>query len=434
MQLLDRLRHIIALDSPLRVFYHKIRAIIAALVYAFPAKDMIVVAVTGTDGKTTTCNMIHAILSEAGHKVGLISTVSMAIGDEKWMNATKMTSMDPFLMNKYLSHMKKAGCDYVVLETSTHAIFYNRIWGVDIDVAVLTHIASDHLDLHRTLENYKNTKKRLFEMLYRTGRKTTVPKVAVLNRDDMYFEEFDEVRADKKFVYGIGHKAQIYGRGIKTSPFSTEFTVNIANQEAKITLPVPGDFNAYNALAAIAVGLSQNASLEECKSALEKFPAVPGRMENIREGQPFTVIVDYAHTVDALEKVLSTVRPVVKGKLFIAFGATGDRDKTKRPVMGQIADKYADFIILTDDDPYTENRMQIIDEVTKGIKRKQTENFWIIPEREEAIKTAIFLAEKDDMVLITGKGAEQVLVTNQGKIPWDDREIVRKWLRKRYES
>ncbi len=435
MKLLDRFRHMVTLDSPLRVFYHKARSIIASLIYFFPAKGMIVIGVTGTDGKTTTCNMIHAVLTRAGHTVGLISTVMLAIGEKKWINETKMTSMDPFLMNKYLSTMKKAGCDYVVLEVSSHALFYQRIWGVDIDVAAITHITSDHLDLHKTVSNYKNTKKRLFELLYHTERKIQVPKVAILNRDDTYFEEFEEIGADKRFSYGIKNNAQVFAKDIHAASNALTFTVELADESAKFHLPVAGKFNVYNALAAIAVGLSQHVTLEQCRATFETFTPVPGRMEQIKENQPFGVIVDYAHTLDALDQVLSSLRPTVKGKLYHIFGATGDRDKTKRPHMGNLSDRYADTIILTDDDPYTENRYAIIHEVREGIKN-HTENkdLWIVADREQAIRMAIFLAEKDDLVLITGKGAEQVLVTNQGKIPWDDREIVKKYLRERFEE
>ena len=434
MNLLDRLKNWIPLDSYLRILYHKVRAMLAAVCYGFPANRMIVIGVTGTDGKTTTCAMITAILKQASYKVGLISTVLCSIGDDTWMNESKMTSLDPFTMNSYLSKMKKAGCHYAVIEISSHAILYNRIWGVNVDVAVMTHISSDHLDLHRTLQNYIQTKKKLFTSLNYFTRKPQVPKVIILNNDDQYIQEFEETIADKKYFYGIHVSSQVYGMNVVCNTQQTSFTVRLANVTENITIPLPGAFNVYNALAAITVALSQNISLSVMKEALSHFSGVPGRMEAIDEGQPFSVIVDYAHTEDALKKVLSTIRPTVSGKLILVFGATGDRDRTKRPKMGEIAHRYAHQIILTDDDPYTENNMSIIQEVTKGIHRQESHDFWTIPNRRQAIKTAITIAEKGDMVLITGKGAEQVQVLQTGKIPWDDRMIARQYLRERFPS
>jgi UDP-N-acetylmuramoyl-L-alanyl-D-glutamate--2,6-diaminopimelate ligase len=431
MNLLHRLKNWIPLDNYLRILYHKAKAMLAAVCYGFPANRMIVIGVTGTDGKTTTCAMITAILKQAGYKVGLISTVLCSIGDETWMNETKMTSLDPFIMNSYLSKMKKAGCRYAVIEVSSHAILYHRIWGVNVDVAVMTHISSDHLDLHRTVQNYIQTKKRLFTSLNYFTRKPQIPKVIVLNNDDRYIQEFEEIIADKKYFYGIHIPSQVYGMNIMCNTTQTTFTVRLANATETITMPLSGAFNVYNALAAITVGLSQNISLSVMVEALNHFSGVPGRMERIDEGQPFSVLVDYAHTEDALQKVLSTIRPTVSGRLILVFGATGDRDRSKRPKMGEIAHRYAHLIILTDDDPYTENNMRIIEEVSKGIHRQESQDFWIIPDRRQAIKTAIMIAQKGDLVLITGKGAEQVQVLNSGKIPWDDRNIARQYLQER---
>lgn len=434
MTLLNRLKNLIPLDHPVRIFYHTLRAILAACVFLFPANRMIVIGVTGTDGKTTTCNMITTILQKAGHKVGMISTVLCRISDHVWMNETKMTSLDPFLMNSYLWQMRKAGCQYVVLEVSSHAILYNRIWGVNVDIAVMTHISSDHLDLHKTIRNYVDTKKKLFTNLNYYARKPNIPKVIVLNSDDHYFQEFNEVVSDKKYTYGIHNPSQLNAIQLEGTTTDISFSVKLANILEKIRIPIPGTFNVMNALAALAVGLSQGISLDTMKDALASFSVVPGRMEKIEEGQPFAVIIDYAHTEDALKKVLSTLKGAVQGKLIHVFGATGDRDRTKRPKMGELSHKYADMILVTDDDPYTEERMHIIREVVQGIPRSEGDDFWIIPNRKQAIKTAVYLAEKGDLVLITGKGAEQVLVMNNGKIPWDDRVIARDYLKRRYEG
>lgn len=423
--MLDFLRKLIPLDSPIRVVYHKVRAVIAAVAYGFPANGMVVIGVTGTDGKTTTCTMIAKLLEDAGHTVGLLTTVAISIAGKREVNDRKMTSFDPFTMNRYLRKMRQAGCTYVILETSSHAIFYDRIWGVNFDVAALTHISSDHLDLHRTLENYVRTKRRLFERINGSPRKPGVAKVLVLNQDDTYFPEFDELTADKKITYGVETAAQVHATVREAAPAYTRFTVEVANENVAVLLPFGGRFHVSNALAAIAVGLSQGLSLQQCSSSLEFFAGVPGRMESIKNAAGYNVIVDYAHTENGLLQVLKSARESNPDHaIFLVFGAPGERDEGKRPKMGSIAAGIADYVILTDDDPGTEPSNRIISQVAEGIDRREGERYWVIPDRRSAIRTAIYLADRVDTVLITGKGSEPVQLTNAGRIPWSDRGVA----------
>jgi len=422
--MLSSLKNLIPLDSPIRIIYHKLRAMIAAFVYGFSAGNMIVIAVTGTDGKTTTCNMIEKILSDAGYRVGLLSTVAVSINGQREINDRKMTSFDPFLMNAYLRKMKKAQCQYVVLEVSSHAIFYNRIWGVNIDVAVLTHITSDHLDLHRTVENYVLTKRRLFEQLNASLRKPGIPKVAVLNQDDAYFEDFNEINIDRKYVYSMLSKAQISGQPIELTETSTSFNVEVSEEHQTVTLPFAGKFHISNALAAISACISQNVSVSQCCASLTSFGGVAGRMEKVENSLGIHAIVDYAHTENGLLQVLKSVRESAHGKLYLVFGAPGQRDKSKRVKMGALAAGLADYLIVTDDDPGSEDHISIIDHIREGIPEAEGSNVWSIPDRRSAIRTAMYLAQSNDIVLITGKGCEPVQLTNAGKIPWSDKQVV----------
>lgn len=433
--MLDALRKLIPLDSPIRVVYHKLRAVIAAFAYGFPANGMVVVGVTGTDGKTTTATMIAKILEDAGHTVGLLSTVAISIAGQREVNDRKMTSFDPFTMNRYLRKMAKAGCGYVVLETSSHAIFYDRIWGVNFDVAALTHISSDHLDLHRTLENYVRTKRRLFERINGSPRKPGVAKVIVLNQDDTYFAEFDELTADKKLTYGVQTAAQVRGIVREAAPTYTRFSVEVANENQGVLLSFGGRFHVSNALAAISVGLSQGVTLQQCAQSLEFFAGVPGRMEAVKNAAGYNVIVDYAHTENGLLQVLKSARESNPGHaITLVFGAPGERDEAKRPKMGSIAAGIADYVILTDDDPGAEPSNRILSQVEQGIGRQEGEKYWVIPDRRSAIRTALYLSDRSGTILITGKGCEPVQLTNAGRIPWSDRAVVEEILHELEET
>jgi UDP-N-acetylmuramoyl-L-alanyl-D-glutamate--2,6-diaminopimelate ligase len=423
--MLKYLKSHISDTNPLRLLYHKMVAVLAALWYRFPSRYLHVVAVTGTKGKTTTVNLIAAVLGEAGYKVGMTSTILFQVGDLRWSNATKITTLGPFFLQKMLRRMVNERCTHAVVEVSSHAILQNRIWGVNVDTAVFTNIGEDHLDYHGGFENYLRTKGLLFSRLNRFARKPRIPKVSVLNMNDPNFNFFDQFIADKKYTYGIGG-GTCYATDMKAMPGGTDFVLHVPNNRIEVKYKLPGNFNVYNALAAATVALANNINITVIKDALEKASAIPGRFESVECGQKYSIIVDYAHTAESLEKLLELYKGLTKGKLYAVFGATGGgRDRGKRPKMGAAADKHADYIVLTDDDPYEENEWQIIDDISKGIKRREGDRFWKIPHREEAIKLALTLAREGDTVVIAGKGAEEIIMIGGKALEWDDRKVVR---------
>ncbi|MCL5795202.1 MAG: UDP-N-acetylmuramyl-tripeptide synthetase, partial [Patescibacteria group bacterium] len=286
---------------------HKMRAVLAAYYYGLPAKKLKVIGVTGTNGKTTTCNLIAKILEEAGYKVGLATTINFKIGNREWTNVSKMTTVDPFVLQKLLKDMVSAGCHFAVIETTSHAISQFRNWGIKYDTAILTNITHEHLDYHKTFENYQNEKLKLFKNV----------NFAVLNKDDKSYKNFQYKIKAKQISYAIDNKADIFAKKILYEPSSTLFTVITPRGQVAINLFLPGKFNIYNAMAAIGVGLAQGIDLNIIKKALEKIKNIPGRMEKIETGQNFSVIIDYAHTPDAFEKIYETLKDSAHGKINI---------------------------------------------------------------------------------------------------------------------
>lgn len=419
----------IADTNPLRLFYHKIVAVVANLYFRFPSRYLNVIAVTGTKGKTTTTNLIARILTEAGYKTGMTSTIRFQVGDQQWANVTKITTLGPFTLQKLLRQMVNERCTHAVIEVSSHAILQNRIWGINFDTAVFTNIGEDHLDYHGGFDNYLRSKGLIFDRLNRSPRKTRIQKIVVLNKDDAHFNYFDQFIADRKYLYGMGG-GTVYCTDMRMTSVGSTFMLHVPNEKEEVNLKIPGEFNVYNALAAAAVGLANNINISTLKNALEKASVLPGRFESVDCGQKYNVIVDYAHTVESLDSLLEMYKRLTSGgRLFTVFGATGGgRDKGKRPKMGAVADKHSDYVIVTDDDPYEENEWGIIEDVSKGISRVEGENFWKIPNREEAIKLALTMAREGDTVVIAGKGAEEIQMVHGKAIPWDDRQIIRNLL------
>lgn len=426
--MLNKIKSLISDTNPFRLFYHQIKAAIAALVYGFPARHMNVIGVTGTNGKTTTVNLITMILEEAGYKVGMASTINFQVGDDKWTNISKQTTMSPFTLQKLLKRMVKEQCTHCVLEVSSHALTQSRVLGVNFDTAVFTNITEDHVEYHGNFQMYLQAKGGLFKKLNKAKRKPSIPKVSVLNIDDPHFSYFDQFIVDRKYTYGM-KKGTCYATDVKLHSSGSTFQLHIPNHQIEINLKLSGEFNIYNSLAATTVALANNINLPFVKRALEKAQGVPGRLESLDLGQPYGIIVDYAHATDSLRKVLSLYKKLTPGKLFVVFGATGGgRDKSKRPEMGAIADEYADMIVLTNDDPYFEDEWKIIEGIAEGIDRKEGEGLWKIPHRYEAIRLALTLAQQGDTVVIAGKGCEEVQIVGGQRIPWDDRKVVRELL------
>jgi UDP-N-acetylmuramoyl-L-alanyl-D-glutamate--2,6-diaminopimelate ligase len=411
--------------------YHKLKAIIATIRYGFPSRRLQVIGVTGTKGKTTTVNLIASILEEAGYRVGLTSTVNFQVAERKWVNESNMTTLSPFYVQKLLRQMVIARCQFAVVEVSSHSMIQNRLWGINFDCGVLTNIGEDHLDYHGGFKEYLRAKGLLFARLNKSARKPRIPKVSVVNQDDQNFSYFDQFMADRKYTFGL-KSGNCYATDMKYVQTGVNYLLHMPNSSLDIELHMPGEFSVYNSMAAATVALAHGVSGNVIKAALEKAHTIAGRFEQIDCGQNFSVIVDYAHTAESLGTLLELYKERTPGKLYVVFGATGGgRDKAKRPIMGAEADKYADVIVLTDDDPYEEDRFGIVEQIAEGIKRKEGDGtLWKMPTRYEAIKYALSMAQKDDTVVIAGKGAQTVQVMANGKEDWDDRQVVREILAK----
>lgn len=428
MGLLDKIRKNISPQNSFLLLYHKILAVAAAIRYGFPANRLKIIAVTGTKGKSTVAHLLASILKEAGGRVGVASTIHFQIGDTVWNNDTKQTTQGPFKLQRLLSEMAKARCEYAVIEVTSHALMQSRLWGVNADIAILTNIDRDHIEYHGGFENYLHAKGLLFAAVSRAERKFGLQKTFVLPEEDSHYAYFDSFPADRKISYGIS-KGMIHAEEISSDATGSKFKIRVPNDEAFIELPIPGEFNIRNALAAVSAAISLGLKMSVIAKGLKIEAVIPGRLESIKAGQPFTVIVDYAHTPDSLEKLLFLFRPLTKGKLFLVFGATGGgRDRLKRPEMGAIANRLADYIVVTDDDSYTEDRMQIIEQVASGIRRREGEGFWKIRDRRQAIRLVLSSAREGDTVLIAGKGCEPVQVIDGKRQNWDDRKVVREIL------
>lgn len=433
----DYLRKI--LPASIILWSHKLRGVLAALLYRMPAKNIRVIMVTGTNGKTTTCHMIASILRAANYRVALATTIDFQIDKKKWKNLSKMTTVSPFALQKFIREAVTAGCHWLVLETTSHAIAQYRTWGIKPKIAVLTNITHDHLDYHKTYEDYRDAKAKIFKDA----------EVGIINADDKSATFFQKLEIPKIITYGtekpefdrVG-KPDLIAKKIILESFGSMFTVVTKTGQVAINLGLPGRFNIYNCLAALAVAAELNINLELAKQALGQIENIPGRMEKVDVGQSFLVLLDYAHTPDALEKIYQTLEISKRGNIISVFGATGDRDRSKRPIMGALAGRYADIIIITNEDPYTEDPVKIIEEVASGVGRGVTtnnkiiegENYFEILDRKEAISKAFSLAHPNDIVIITGKGAEECMVVGHEKIPWSDKKIAKELLLKRMEG
>lgn len=394
--------------------YHLVQALLANFIFGFPAKDITVIGVTGTDGKTTTAQMIARILEEAGHKVAMASTINFRINGEERKNLSHFTTMSAFAVQKFILEAVKAQCEYLVLETSSHSLDQYRVFGVDYKTAVITNVTREHLDYHKTMEKYRAAKAKLFRQA----------KIAIVNLDMEKPEEFLRFNNEKKMTYSLkNEQADIVAQNVELGIDKSTFTA----QDQKFILNLIGDFNVENALAAIAVGVSESVSLEICARALEKIMQVPGRMEYVKNDKDLNILVDFALTPGALEKLYALLAKIKKPgeKIIAVFGACGERDRGKRPIIGEIVSRHADFVVVTNDEPYREDPQQIISEIVAGIKiKKSDENLFVIPDRREAIHKALQLAKAGDIVAVTGMGAEESMVVGTEKIPWNDKAVI----------
>ena len=432
--MLQKLKSLISLDNPLRLGYHLVRAIIANIRYQFPSKGMTIIWVTWTNGKTTSCNIIAEWLRASGKKVFMFTTVNIMVGDEMFTNHTKMTSRDAFELQKWFAIAKKEGCDIAVIETASHGIKMHRIWWIDYDICVLTNITQDHLDLHRTMDDYVNTKLQIFKKLMYYQRKPGIKKVGIINAQSEYKERFLAETYDSLYTYGTSYDANVKAVNIKNTKSAMTFTASMPWKDINVSTKLRGNFNVSNILAAISVFASLGIDRKTIEDIIPQIHVIPGRMEEVKSKDGFSIFIDYAHTADALENVLWTLQEMKgKGRIITVFGCTGDRDTSKRPVMGQVVSRLSDVVIVTQDDDYTENTGKIIKDILPWIDRKQWEDFWIIPDRREAIRTTLVMAKSDDLILIAGKWDEHALITNQWPVEWHERTIV-EWMLKEIED
>lgn len=396
---------------------------IANALYWHPSKDFFVVGVTGTNGKTTTVNLLHQILNDNVAKCVSISTANIRIGEQIIPNKKKMTSLDIFDLQSTLAMAKDSWCKVAVLETSSHGLDQYRFEGVEFDFAVLTNVTLDHLDYHGTMDEYIKAKKKLFDYVISNSKQN---KYASFPMDDKAGRQwFDEMPFDKKLGRSIQWSSGLRAENIKEETDWTEFTVTYLGKLYPVSTHLLGIFNVYNILAALSVAVQIGVSMEASIASVQKVQWVTGRMERI-EKNGVHCFVDFAHSPDALEKTLHYLSTIKwENKLLLVFWAPGLRDKGKRPIMGEVADQFADIIIATDDDPDTENRFTILNQLTQNIKKKVLgKDLFIIPERKLAIKFALETAKANDVILFAGKWHETVQLTNLGKRKWSDREEI----------
>jgi UDP-N-acetylmuramoyl-L-alanyl-D-glutamate--2,6-diaminopimelate ligase len=404
---------------------------LAAAWHDFPARKLRVVGVTGTEGKTTTVRLISEVLRAAGHRVAWISTVSANIGGQELDTGLHTTTPDALDVQRYLAQMVALGSDYAVIEATSHGLAQHRVTACEFDVAVVTNVAHEHLDYHGTYEQYRAAKARLFEQTGTSFRKPGVGKVCVLNADDSSYDFLEGFCADRGYSYGIERPSDVQAFGIQFSPSGMSFHVATPEGALHVETPLIGLFNVYNILAATSVGISQGIPLPVIQQGIPAMPGVLGRMERIDLGQDFTVIIDFAHSPNALEQALQTVRRITPGKVLAVFGCAGLRDREKRPWMGRIAAGLADYVFLTAEDPRTENVNDILEQMATGCKqagRCEGVDFWRVPDRAEAIAAAIFRAQPGDLVIVTGKGHERSMCFGTTEYPWNEHEVVKQAL------
>ena len=387
--------------------------------YRNPTKDINFIGVTGTNGKTTVTYLVKSILEKAGQKVGLIGTISNMIGDRKI--PSKFTTPESLELQKLLREMADENVDSVVMEVSSHSLALGRVEGCEYDIGVFTNLSQDHLDFHANMEEYRDAKAKLF----------TQSKLAIINEDDKNGRWIKKRVPTKVFTYGIYKDADIYARELEITDRGVAFHLHTPSGSIPINLAIPGIFSIYNGLAAASICYNLGISLEIIAQGLQEVKGVDGRFELLDTGTDYSVILDYAHTPDGLENILTTAKEFAKGRIITLFGCGGDRDHGKRPIMGEIAGKYSDLCIITSDNPRSEDPMDIINDIVPGVEKTGCD-YTIIENRREAIEYALAQAQKDDIVILAGKGHETYQILKDKTIPFDEKQIVAEILGREY--
>lgn len=407
---------------------------LAAAFYGYPARNLRTIGITGTKGKSTTTDLVAQVLDGCGMTSGLISTVDFKIGPRRWANSTRQSTPEAPEVQSLLADMLAAGCDTAVIEATSHALSarWNRLGGCLFEVAVFLNITHEHLDYHGSFEQYRADKTRLFELLGERGPRGTPKREhwAIANRDDPNWQLFLSAAPSgaRRLTFGLNAGADVRGRDLLTGPSGSTLAVDTPWGSHTLHLALPGVFNVSNALATLSVALSQGADLGQAASALAGARGPRGRMESVVMGQPFDVIVDYAHNPDSFTQVLSMLRPLTHGRMIAVFGSAGERDVLKRPIQGEIAARFCELLVLTDEDPRGEDREAIIAAIAAGAERaghRAGEGYLAIPDRAEAVHAALAAARPGDLVLLLGKGHEGSIIYADHTLPWNEAEVAR---------
>lgn len=397
---------------------HLVEAFVFNLLNGFPAKGMKVIGVTGTNGKTSTTYMIHRMLHEAGYKVGMMTTVGYGVGADITPQIHHMTNVGVPELMKRLKWMKGQGVEWLVLETTSHALAQNRVWGVPYSVAVLTNVTHEHLDYHKTFERYRDAKRKLFKLANANSRGM---RVGIINAEDPSAELFAG-DIQNPITYGVD-KGELRATKVDLKPSGSSYTAKIGDDKYDIRCNLPGSFNVFNSLAAVATGRVVGLSKTQIEKGIAALNGVEGRMTRIDEGQDFDVIVDFAHTPDSFEKLFKDLKPVVKGKLIVMFGSAGRRDEAKRAVQGELAGSYADEVIVTEEDDRDIDGVEIMDQIAGGAEsagKVRDQDLFLVHDRTEAIGFALKRAKTGDTVLLLGKGHEKTIERADGEHDWDE--------------
>lgn len=389
-------------------------ALMASNFYGAPAEEVNMIGITGTNGKTSTTYFIESVLNYIKHKTAVIGTVEIRIGGKKReIDFATSTTPDTIELNQMLRIMADEKCDDVVMEVSSHSLELKKVKGINFKVGVFTNLTQDHLDFHKTMENYCNAKAKLFKMC----------QYGVVNIDDPWADKIMENATCSLMTYSIDKPSDLQAKNIEYLMDRVHFTVNIKGSDVAFELMVPGRFSVYNALAAIGAMLSIGLNVEDIREGINNIKGVPGRIQSIPNTKGFNVIVDYAHTPDGLENIIKAVKEFTKGRVITVFGCGGDRDKTKRPIMGKIVAELSDLPVITSDNPRSEDPETILKEVEAGVKAV-TDKYEMLVDRKEAIRKAIGIAQEGDSVIIAGKGHENYQILKDKTIHFDDGEVA----------
>ncbi len=398
-------------------FGHLIEAMLMNVRYGFPARGMHVIGVTGTNGKTTTSFMIHRMLVEAGYDAALMSTVAYGVGRDITPQVAHMTTVSSPQLLRRIREFKRQGVEWLVLETTSHALAQHRVWGIPYEIAVMTNITHEHLDYHGTFAHYLKAKVKLFKIANRHGR-----RFGVVNFDDEHHEAF--AGAIRRSVsYGLTG-GDLRASDVTLRPDGSDYKIVLGGKLLEIGVNIPGEFNVSNSLAAVAVGRELGLNYNLIARGIAALDGVEGRMDTVDEGQPFSVIVDFAHTPDSFERLLGDLRRATKGKLVVLFGSAGRRDESKRAIQGEIAGKYADELIITEEDDRDVDGNEIMAQIAEGAARSgkvKDSDMFLILDRSDAIRFSMTRVNlKDDAVVLLGKGHEKTIERADGEHPWDE--------------